>query len=100
MKHPKTYGIIMILIAILFFVLAAIGFIHLAYGKPPAMQPPAHKDAAYTAGYKLGFYVGEYVRFYLLPFFWAFVGWLLYKCGSEKVKSAKAEIQESQKTSE
>lgn len=97
---PKTYGIIMILIAILFFILAANGFIHLAYGKPPAMQPPAHKNTAYSAGYKFGFYVAEYVRFYLVPFFWAFVGWLLYKCGSEKVQSPKTEVKGSQKISE
>lgn len=96
MKQSKGYGIIMIVIAIVFFLVAANGFIHLAYGKPPIMQPSANR----TGAYKLGFYFGEYVRFYLLPFFWAFVGWLLYKCGTEKTKSTGVEEKESPKISE
>jgi hypothetical protein len=95
MKHSKGYGIIMIVIAIIFFLVAANGFIHLAYGKPPIMKPANH-----TGANKMGFYFAEYVRFYLLPFFWAFVGWLLYKCGTEKVKSTVVEEKESQKISE
>lgn len=79
-------------IAIVFFLIAANGFIHLAYGKPPIMQSPAHQ----TGAQKTSFYFVAYVRFYLLPFFWASIGWLLYKWGSKKVKSTVKEENESE----
>lgn len=95
-KQTKTLGVVMIVISILFFIAAATGLFHLVYGKLPAMRSPAHHPEAY----RLGFYLGKYVHFYLLPFFWAFVGWLLYKCGSEKIRSGHPEEKKSPKISE
>lgn len=87
----------MIVVSILFFIAAAAGIIRIMYGAPPT----ALHFSAHTKGSgQVGAYWEAYVRLYILPFFWAFVGWLLYKCGSEKIKTVRPEEKESQDISE
>jgi hypothetical protein len=96
MKLSKGQRIAVKVIAILLYLVAAYGFIQIAYGKPPVMQPSAN----HTEAYKIGFYFGKYLRFYILPFVFAYAGWLLYKVGREKPESTISEEDESKKISE
>lgn len=86
-KHPLRYGVTAVFISILFFIVAAVGFYHMIFLKLPASQPPAGGNLFYKAGYA----TGKYFAFYLAPFFNAFVGWLLFKFGREKVNAASVE---------
>lgn len=80
-KHPLRYGVTAVLISILFFLVAVIGFYHIIFLKFPIPQPPVGA----TDAYKAGFIAGKYAAFYVDPFFNAAVGWLLFKFGREKV---------------
>jgi len=105
MKLSKGHRIAMKIIAFIFFALALVGFTHMLNGKFPTFHLlPQSGGTPYKegseAGYKAATYVETYMRFYILPFFWAYVGWLLYKGGSEKPELAAPEEKESQKISE
>jgi len=87
-KHPLRYGVSAVIISILFFIFAAIDLTHLFFGKILSFH--FHADVI-SAAYKLGFAMGHFIGFYVVPIFFVFVGWLLFKLGSEKVKQAHLE---------
>ncbi len=89
MKQSKTIGLILKVIASLFFILAIIGFYHMVYGKFPANPPVVNKDVAYKSGYSME----KYVEFYLVPFFEAFIGYLFFQWGNKKMKLTNSEEQ-------
>jgi hypothetical protein len=95
MKLSKGHRIAMKVIAFIFFAMALVGFTHMLNGKFPTFHFPDQVKTAYEAGRETGTYLGAYVHFYILPFFWAYVGWLLYKCGSKNFQWADSEETES-----
>ncbi|MBE0651081.1 MAG: hypothetical protein IH595_09590 [Bacteroidales bacterium] len=87
-KYPLRYGVSAVIISILFFIFGGIDLIHLFFGKILLFH--SHVDVT-SAAYKFGYAVGHFARFYVVPIFLVFTGWLLFKLGSEKVKQAHME---------
>lgn len=108
MKLSKGQRTAATIIAFLFFLMAIAGFIHMINGKFPTFHylptdGKTLKDGlkiASNAGTNTGTYLAAYFKFYIFPFIFAYAGWLLYKCGREKVQLTAPEETESQKISE
>lgn len=106
MKNTKKNRFILKGTAYIFFLFALVGFVNMIAGKFPTINLTMPKEAGtsfadgYKAGGAFGSYVGTYFHFYILPFFWGFTGWLLFKCGDGKVDLDEPEATEPQKISE